>query len=143
MIASIISTIFAQPDREHIEKQFREVTRMLARSHPKVAAMLVDAQPDLLAFAAFPRRHWRQICSTNPLEWVDKEIKRRTDVVGVFPISAALLLLAGSVLIEQHDEWEPGERRYFFEASMIELTTMNNPIDFIDEAVILPELAAA
>jgi putative transposase len=67
MVASIIRTIFAQPDRQHIEKQFREVTTMLSRSHPKVAAMLIDAQPDLLAFAAFPRRHWRQIWSTNPL----------------------------------------------------------------------------
>ena len=67
MVASIIRTIFAQPDREHIEKQFREVTTMLGRSHPKVAAMLTDAQPDLLAFAAFPRRHWRQIWSTNPI----------------------------------------------------------------------------
>jgi putative transposase len=67
MVASIIRTIFAQPDRQHIEKQFREVTTMLSRSHPKVAAMLIDAQPDLLAFAAFPRRHWRQIWSNNPL----------------------------------------------------------------------------
>nr|WP_255455052.1 transposase [Cryobacterium adonitolivorans] len=143
MVASIIRTLFAQPDREHIEKQFREVTTMLASSNPKVAAMLVDAQPDLLAFAAFPRRHWRQIWSTNPLERVNKEIKRRTDVVGVFPNAAALLRLAGSVLIEQHDEWEAGERRYFSEAPMLELATMNNPIEVIDEAVILPELAAA
>ncbi|KGJ74885.1 hypothetical protein GY21_10170 [Cryobacterium roopkundense] len=67
MVASIIRTIFARPDREHIEKQFREVAMMLGRSYPKVAAMLTDAQPDLLAFAAFPRRHWRQIWSTNPL----------------------------------------------------------------------------
>ena len=74
-MASIIRTIFAQPDREHIQKQFGEVTTMLGRSHPKVAAMLVDAQPDLLAFAGFPRRHWRQIWSTNPLERVNKEIK--------------------------------------------------------------------
>ncbi|MEC5152561.1 transposase-like protein [Cryobacterium psychrotolerans] len=143
MVASIIRTIFAQPDREHIEKQFRKVATMLARSHPKVTAMLVDAQPDLLAFAAFSRRHWRQIWSTNPLERVNKEIKRRTDVVGVFPNAAALLYLAGSVLTEQHDEWEAGERRYFSEASMLELATMNNPIEVIDEAVILPELAAA
>ncbi|TFD27021.1 hypothetical protein E3T49_14135 [Cryobacterium cryoconiti] len=100
MVASIIRTIFAQPDREHIEKQFREVTTMLARSHPKVAAMLVDAQPNLLAFAAFPPRHWRQIWSTNPLKRVNKEIKRRTDVVGVFLKAAALLRLAGSVLID-------------------------------------------
>jgi transposase-like protein len=143
MVASIIRTIFAQPDREHIEKQFREVTTMLGRSHPKVASMLTDAQPDLLAFAAFPRRHWRQIWSTNPLERVNKEIKCRTDVVGVFPNSAALLRLAGSVLIEQHDEWEAGERRYFPEASMLELTTMNNPTEAVAEAVIRPELPAA
>ena len=67
MVASIIRTIFAQPDAEHIQNQFAEVTTMLGRSHPKVAAMLTDAQPDLLAFAGFPRRHWRQIWSTNPL----------------------------------------------------------------------------
>jgi len=143
MVASIIRTIFAQPDRQHIQKQFREVTTMLGRSHPKVAVMLTDAEPDLLAFVGFPRRHWRQIWSTNPLERVNKEIKRRTDVVGVFPNPAALLRLAGSVMIEQHDEWEAGERRYFSTASMLELATMNNPADTLDEAVILPELAAA
>jgi putative transposase len=78
MVASIIRTTFAEPDREHFEKQFAEVTTMLGRSHPKVAAMRVDAQPDLLAFAGFPYRHWRQIWSTNPLEAVNKQIKRRT-----------------------------------------------------------------
>jgi putative transposase len=145
MVASIIRTNFAQPDAEHIQKQFAEVTTMLGRSHPKVAAMLTDAENDLLAFAGFPRRHCRQICSTpNPLtERVNKDIKRRTDVVGVFPNTAALLRLTGSVLIEQHDEREAGERRYFSEASMLELTTMNNFIEVIDEAVILPELTAA
>jgi putative transposase len=143
MVASIIRTIFAQPDREHILKQFGEVTTMLGRSHPKVAAMLTDAQEDLLAFAAFPPRHWRQIWSTNPLERVNKEIKRRTDVVGVFPNSAALLRLAGAVLIEQHDEWEAGERRYFSEASMLQLKTIDNPVEVVEEVMILPELAAA
>jgi putative transposase len=143
MVASIVRTIFAQPDAEHVKTQFKEVTRMLERSHPKVAAMLGDAQADLLAFAGFPTRHWRQIWSTNPLERVNKEIKRRTDVVGVFPNPAALLRLAGSVLIEQHDEWEAGERRYFSEASMLQLKTMNNAVETVDEAVILPELAAA
>ena len=143
MVASIIRTIFAQPDSEHVQKQFAEVTTMLTRSHPKVAAMLDDAQPDLLAFAGFPTRHWRQIWSTNPLERVNKEIKRRTDVVGVFPNPAALLRLAGSVLIEQNDEWEAGERRYFSEASMLQLKTMNQRTDPVDEAVILPELTAA
>jgi transposase-like protein len=142
MVASIIRTIVAQPDRQHIQKQFREVTTMLGRSHPKVAAMLTDAEPDLLAFAGFPCRHWRWIWSTNPPERVNKEVKRRTDVVGVCPNPAALLRLARSVLIEQHDEREASERRYFSTASMLELATMNNPADTLHEAVILPELAA-
>jgi len=143
MVASIIRTIFAQPDAEHVKAQFAEVTRMLDRSHPKVAIMLDEAEHDLLAFTGFPQRHWRQIWSTNPLERVNKEVKRRTDVVGVFPNPAALLRLVGAVLIEQHDEWEAGDRRYFSEASMLELTAMNSPTDPIEEVNLIPELTAA
>ena len=143
MVASIIRTVFAQPDAEHVSTQFDEVTRMLQRSHPKVATMLDEARDDLLAFACFPQRHWRQIWSTNPLERVNKEIKRRTDVVGVFPNPAALLRLAGSVLIEQHDEWEAGDRRYFSENSMLELAAMNTTAQTIEEVNLIPELAAA
>ncbi len=127
MVASIIRTIFAQPDQEHVATQFAEVVRMLERAHPKAAQILEDARDDLLAFATFPTRHWRQIWSTNPLERVNKEIKRRTDVAGVFPNPAALLRLAGAVLVEQHDEWEAGDRRYFSEASMLELNTTTTP----------------
>ena len=105
--------------------------------------MLDDARPDLLAFAGFPHRHWRQIWSTNPLERVNKEIKRRTDVVGVFPNPAALLRLAGAVLVEQHDEWEAGDRRYFSESSMLELKTMNTQIEPAEEVNILAELVSA
>ena len=140
MVASIIRTIFAQPDAPHVRTQFDEVARMLQRSHPKVAGMLEDAKEDLLAFTNFPQKHWRQIWSTNPLERVNKEIKRRTDVVGVFPNPAALLRLAGAVLVEQHDEWEAADRRYFSEASMRELEAMNNPIE---EVNIMPEITAA
>ncbi|MGV8876016.1 MAG: IS256 family transposase, partial [Rhodoglobus sp.] len=143
MVASVIRTVFAQPDTEHIQKQFTEVVAMLGHSHPKVAAMLDDAQHDLLAFSTFPQRHWRQIWSTNPLERVNKEIKRRTDVVGVFPNPAALLRLAGSVLIEQHDEWEAGDRRYFSAASTLELKAMNIAIETIAEVNLIPELTAA
>ena len=143
MVASIIRTVFAQPDAEHVSTQFDEVTRMLQRSHPKVATMLDEARDDLLAFACFPQRHWRQIWSTNPLERVNKEIKRRTDVVGVFPNPAALLRLAGSVLIEQHDEWEAGDRRYFSENSMLELAAMNTTARTIEEVNLIPELTAA
>jgi transposase-like protein len=143
MVASVIRTVFAQPDAHHINKQFTEVVAMLGRSHPKVATMLDDARHDLLAFAVFPQRHWRQIWSTNPLERVNKEIKRRTDVVGVFPNPAALLRLAGSVLIEQHDEWEAGDRRYFSAASMLELKAMNVAAETIGEVNLIPELTAA
>jgi putative transposase len=140
MVASIIRTIFAQPDTEHVRAQFDEVSRMLERSHPKVASMLDDAKEDLLSFTGFPPKHWRQIWSTNPLERVNKEIKRRTDVVGVFPNPAALLRLAGAVLVEQHDEWEAGDRRYFSAASMAELAAMNNPTKEVEP---MPEITAA
>ena len=111
MVASIIRTIFAQPDAEHVFTQFHEVVRMLTRSHPKVAGMLEDAQDDLLAFCQFPFQHWRQIWSTSRLERVNKGVKRRTDVVDTFPNPAVLLRLAGHVLIEQHDEWDGADRR--------------------------------
>jgi putative transposase len=141
MVASIIRTIFAQPDVESVLQQFNDVTVMLQRSHPKVAGMLDDARDDLLAFTGFPKTHWRQIWSTNCLERVNKEIKRRTDVVGVFPNPAALLRLAGAVLVEQHDEWEASEHRYFSETSMRTIKT-NNP-NPLKEATTTPKLNAA
>ncbi len=98
--------------------------------------MLDEARDELLAFAAFPSQHWQQIWSTNPLERLNREIKRRTDVVGTFPNPAALLRLAGHVLIEQHDEWDSADRRYFSENSM-------RLLDLIREEVPIPELAAA
>ena len=91
---------------------------MLGRQFPKVQAMLEGAKDELLAFTAFPPTHWKKIWSTNPLERLNKEIKRRSDVVGVFPNPAALLRLAGSVLVEIHDEWQVGDRRYLSEGSM-------------------------
>jgi putative transposase len=123
MVAAAIRTIFAQPDATHVRDQLDVIATMLGRQFPKVEAMLRDAADDLTAFADFPTAHWKKIWSTNPLERVNKEIKRRTDVVGVFPNPAALLRLAGSVLIETHDEWQVSDRRYLSEASMAQIST--------------------
>jgi putative transposase len=118
MVAAAIRTIFAQPDAEHVRSPLDVIAGMLGRQHSKVETMLRDAGHDVTAFADFPVAHWKKIWSTNPLERVNKEIKRRTDVVGVFPNPAALLRLAGSVLVETHDEWQVSDRRYLSEASM-------------------------
>jgi putative transposase len=106
MVAAAIRTIFAQPDAEHVRGQLDTIPGMLGRQLPKVESMLRDAGADITAFDDFPVPHWKKIWSTNPLERLNKKVKRRTDVVGIFPNSAALLRLAGSVLVEAHDEWQ-------------------------------------
>ena len=105
MVAAAIRTIFSQPDATHVHAQFDEITTMLGRQFPAVAVMLTDARADLLAFTSFPTAHWRKIWSTNPLERLNKEIKRRTNVVGIFPNDASVLRLATAVIAEPHDEW--------------------------------------
>jgi putative transposase len=122
MVAAAIRTIFAQPDHQHVTEQLDTIAAMLGRQFPRVEAMLRDAAPELLAFTAFPVAHWKKVWSTNPLERLNKEIKRRTDVVGVFPDPDALLRLAGAVLVEAHDEWQVSDRRYLSEGSMALLT---------------------
>jgi putative transposase len=131
MVASVIRTIFAQPDAKHVQAQFDEVARMLERSHPKVAAMLHDARDDLLALDRVPAQALAPDLVDEP-ERLNKEIKRRTDVVGVFPNPAALLRLAGAVLVEQHDEWEASTRRYLSEGSMRQLEALNEPLTSVD-----------
>jgi putative transposase len=118
MVAATIRTIFAQPGPVQVREQLEVIAGMLGRQFPKVEAMLHEAADDITAFAGFPIGHWKKIWSTNPLERLNKEIKRRTDVVGVFPNPEALLRLAGAVLVEAHDEWQVGERRYLSEGSM-------------------------
>ena len=118
MVLALIRTIWAQPDPAAVHEQLDAVADKLAPGFPVVAAMLREAREDVTAFAAFPFAHWKKIWSTNPLERVNKEIKRRTDVVGIFPNEAAVVRLAGAVLLEVHDEWAVAERRYLAEGSM-------------------------
>jgi len=124
MVLAAIRTIFAQPDAVTVREQLDEIAERLEPRFPAVAAMLVSAKEDVLAFAAFPVAHWRKVWSTNPLERVNKEIKRRTDVVGIFPNEAAVTRLAGAVLLEVHDEWAIAERRYLSEGSMARLDSL-------------------
>ncbi len=121
MVAAAIRTIFAQPNADHVRSQLTEVTAMLAPKFGDVAAMLTDATEDLLAFSTFPQAHWRKIWSTNPLERLNGEIKRRTNVVGIFPNDAAVARLVTAVIVETHDEWAVAERRYLSEGSMAKL----------------------
>jgi hypothetical protein len=101
MVAAAIRTIFAQPDASHVHDQLDVIAGMLGRQFPKLEGMLRDSAEELLAFTSFPVSHWKKVWSTNPLERLNKEIKRRTDVVGVFPNPEALLRLAGAVLVSE------------------------------------------
>ena len=121
MVAAALSTVFAQPDPDHVRSQLAEVTRMFAGQFPAIAEMLEAAGEDLLAFTAFPQAHWRKIWSTNPLERLNAEIKRRTNVVGIFPNDAAGARLVTAVIVETHDEWAVADRRYLSEDSMAKL----------------------
>lgn len=115
-VATMVRTVYQQPSAEEVHAQLNRVIDQLEDRFPQAALMLSEAGPDVLAFTAFPVVHWRQIWSNNPLERLNKEIRRRTDVVGIFPNRPAARRLVGAVLAEQHDEWCIG-RRYLTLAS--------------------------
>jgi len=110
MVATLIRSIFDQPDAEQVHLQHARVVEQLAERFGDAADMLISAEADILAFSGFPKEHWRQIWSNNPQERLNKEIRRRTDVVGIFPNRAAVVRLVGAVLAEQHDEWAVARR---------------------------------
>ncbi len=116
-VATLVRSIFAQPDAEAVWSQFHRVIEQLGERFPAAAEMLSDAGPDILAFTTFPQTHWKQIWSNNPQERLNKEIRRRTDVVGIFPDRASAIRLIGMVLCEQHDEWQV-VRRYMSSESL-------------------------
>jgi putative transposase len=122
-IAAIVRTIFAQPDHASAMTQLRKVADALRSRFAQAAALLEDAAEDVLAYRHVPLEHQRQLHSTNTLERLNKEIKRRSNVVGIFPNPAAVIRLVGALLLEQDDEWAVAERRYFSAESMKQTTT--------------------
>ena len=116
-VATLVRSIFAQPDAPTTHAQHDRVLEQLADRFPAAAEMLAEAGPDILAFTTFPQPHWRQIWSNNPQERLNKEIRRRTDVVGIFPDRSSVIRLVGMVLCEQHDEWAV-VRRYMSPESL-------------------------
>ena len=110
-VATLVRTVFAQPDAASTWAQLQRVVTQLEERFPEAAHLLADAAHDVLAFTAFPKQHWRQIWSNNPQERLNKELRRRSDVVGIFPNRASIIRLLGAVLSEQHDEWAV-TRRY-------------------------------
>lgn len=119
-VMAAVKTIFAHTDPIEVAAQWDQVTDTFAGSFPKAAALMESAKHDVLAFTAFPKAHWQKVWSNNPIERLNKEIKRRADVVEIFPNPAAFLRLATAVVIEQHDEWQV-TRRYVSDVSMDEL----------------------
>ncbi len=118
MAAAVFRTIFAQPDATAVTEAWDQVKDQLAASFPKAGPLMADAKAEVLAFGAFPRAHWQKIWSTNPLERINKEIKRRSRVVGIFPNEASAIRLVGAILADLNDEWQASERRYLSEDSM-------------------------
>ena len=128
MVAAAFRSIFAQSDPDKLAARYDEVTDALAPRLPKAAELLADAKADVLAFSAFPQAHWRKTWSNNPLERLNKEIKRRSRVVGIFPNDTAAIRLIGAVLADQHDEWAVA-RRYLSEESMAALHVSRETAD--------------
>ncbi len=137
-VATMVRTIFAQPDAATVHDQHRRIADQLATRFPEAAALLDEAATDLLAFTGFPKEHWRQVWSNNSLERLNREIRRRTDVVGIFPDRAAIVRLVGAVLAEQNDEWAVA-RRYMSAESITKALT-DPPLNEHEEVM---EIAAA
>jgi putative transposase len=137
-VATMVRTIFAQPDAATVYEQHARVVAQLEDRFPAAAALLDDARSDVLAFASLPKEHWRQLWSNNSLERLNKEIRRRTDVVGVFPDRPSIVRLVGAVLAEQHDEWAVA-RRYMSAESIAKALT--DPADDPEEVIAIAAAA--
>jgi transposase-like protein len=121
MVAALFRTIFVQPDADSVTATWDQVRDQLAERFPKIGPLMDSAKHEVLAFRTFPKAHWQKIWSTNPLERINKEVKRRSRVVGIFPNEASVIRLVGAVLADMHDEWTASDRRYLSDGSMAKL----------------------
>jgi putative transposase len=140
-VATMVRTIFEQPDAQAVHTQHRQVVEALEAKFPDAAAHLDEAAPDILAFTAFPKSVWKQVWSNNPQERLNKEIRRRTDVVGIFPDRHAVTRLIGAVLAEQNDEWTE-QRRYMGTEILAQCQKTGHETDTNDAEVTIDAIAA-
>ena len=126
MVTAALRSVFAQESAEEIESRWDDLAASLAERFPKAAALMHEAKEDVLAFRHFPKDHWRKIWSTNLLERVNEEIKRRTRVVGIFPNDPAITRLVGAVLLEQHEHWQLEGRRMLSADSMAAIPELDD-----------------
>ena len=122
--------VIQAPDQ--VRAHWKRVTEMLRKQFPTAVLVMEAARDDVLAFLNFPQEHWRKVWSTNPLERLNKEIKRRTNVVGIFPNDAAIVWLVGAQLLEQQEEWQLERRRFFSEATMAKIPEPEEPLELAD-----------
>jgi len=128
LVSAFVGTAFAQPDAASAKAQWRQVADQMRPKLPKLAAIMDEAEEDILAYMTFPRNHWTKLSSTNSIERTNAEIKRRTDVVGIFPNEAAITRLVGAILMEQNDEWAVQRCRYMTLATISEVSEDNVPL---------------
>ena len=135
-VATLVRSIFAQPDAASVREQHARVVEQLPQRFGTAAELLEEAGPDILAFTAVPKEVWRQVWSNNPLERLNREIRRRTDVVGIFPNRSAALRLIGAVLAEQNDEWADSGRRYMSLEAIAKTLAPGSPEPIMEVAMI-------
>jgi putative transposase len=132
MVAAAMKAVFVIQAPDQVRAHWQRVTEMLRKQFPTAVPVMEAAQDDVLAFLHVPQEHWRKIWSTNPLERLNKEIKRRTNVVGIFPNDPAIVRLVGSQLLEQQEEWQLERRRFFSEATMARIPEPEEALEFTD-----------
>jgi len=141
-VADVVRLIFDQPSHQSAADQLHQLVQKMNPIYPKAAALLLDAETDILVYKTFPKEHWRRIHSTNMLERLNKEVKRRTKVVGVFPDQSSVIRLVGTLLMETDDDWRATQRKYFSLESM-QLLTNSDKSHVLEPSSFLVDMSTA